>query len=542
LPQSGRRNWLIHTTERCLSRMQPGGHCRWLPSIAVVFLLILSVALLTLIPSGISAERHSFPLTESVRALIRAVLLLNLYIAYKQIQVRNIQRRSAQQDEIFRLIGQHAADMIAFVDTEGNRLYNSPSYKSILGYSPEELEGSSAFEQIHPDDRQAVKEAAQQAPSTGVGRRLEYRIRHKDGSWRILESTASAIRDTQGRVEKLVIVNRDISDRREIEERLQHNAFHDPLTDLPNRNLFLDRLERALDRTRRKPEYGFAILFIDIDGFKAFNDTMGHRAGDQLIREIARRLSGSLRFDDIVARPTLKQEARSRADGNILARLGGDEFTLLLSGVSDPGNALRVARRIQNEISLPVSLRGQTLFLSASIGIALSAKPHSSADELLGTADLAMHRAKTLGKCQCEIFDTEMHAAAVQRLNLETDLHKALDRQEFELHYQPIISLKSGRIMGFEALLRWNHPQQGLRLPGEFISVAEDTGLIVPIGRWVLRENCGRIRAWQEEYPGRNPPDHHGKRVCQAILRPQFCGRRQVGAGGEWRPSELRTA
>src|SRR5882672_8314254 len=210
-------------------------------------------------------------------------------VVCQQIRVHRIQRKSKQREELFQIITENAADMIALVDVKGRRLYNSPAYKRILGYSAAELKETSSFEQIHPDDRFKVLEAAREARSTGIGKKLDYRIRHRDGTWRVVESLARTIRDEKGEVAKLVIVNRDITERKRAEEELEHSSFHDGLTGLPNRRLFLDRLQRLFTRARRYPERQYAVLFVDLDGFKVFNDTMGHAAGDQVIVEMGRR-------------------------------------------------------------------------------------------------------------------------------------------------------------------------------------------------------------------------------------------------------------
>src|ERR1700735_2057900 len=222
---------------------------------------------------------------------------------YEEIRIYRIHRQSKKREELFQIVTENAADMIALVDVKGRRLYNSPAYKRILGYSSAELSETSAFEQIHPDDRFRVLEAAQEARSTGIGRNVEYRIRHKDGTWRVLESVAGTIRDDKGDVAKLVIVNRDITERKRAEEQLEHNSFHDPLTGLPNRRLFLDRLQQSFERARRSPEHQYAVLFVDLDGFKVFNDAMGPMLGDQVIVEIGRRIQASLRDEDTVSRP-----------------------------------------------------------------------------------------------------------------------------------------------------------------------------------------------------------------------------------------------
>ena len=255
---------------------------------------------------------------------------------YQQIRIYQIHRGSEKREELFQIVTENAADMIALVDVKGRRLYNSPAYKRILGYSAAELGETSSFEQVHPDDRFKILEAARETRETGVGKRLEYRIKHKDGSWRVLESIASAVRDSQGEVAKLVIVNRDITERKRAEEQLEHNLFHDPMTGLPNRRLFLDRLQHAYVRVRRDPAHQYALLLNNVDRFKAFNETLGAAEGDHVLQEIARRIGSCLRQDDTVAR----RESGSSPAEPVLSRLGGDEFSILLDNVSVPSDAM----------------------------------------------------------------------------------------------------------------------------------------------------------------------------------------------------------
>ena len=445
-----------------------------------------------------------FDLREWVRGLAALVLLFDFYTVYQYMQLHRIRRQLAERDQLFQLISENAADMIALVDGDGRRLYNSPAYQKVLGYSPEDLNSTSSLEQIHPDDRPRVLKAAENARTSGRGERLEYRIRHKDGSWRTLESTANAIRNAKGQTDKLVIVNRDITERKRAEELLAHNAFHDGLTNLPNRALFLDRLQHALTLSKRHSNYKFAVLLIDVDEFKIINDSLGHSAGDALLIKIGQRLSDAVRRADTVARPHNSCEPEKPINDDRLARLGGDEFAILLDDIRDPIEAVRVAERIQIELATPFVVNQQQIVISASIGIASSTSPHTQAEDLMRDADLAMYRAKRAGKARCEVSDTAMHANAVKRLQLETDLRKALDQGEFRVFYQPIVSLQTGKITGFEALTRWQRPQ-GIVPPIEFIAVAEETGLIIPMNRRLLREACEHLRSWQAEFPS-SPP------------------------------------
>lgn len=422
---------------------------------------------------------------------------LVLLLSFQQWRLHELRKQAAKREELFRIVAENAADMIALVDVKGRRLYNSPAYEKILGYTNEELAKTSSFEQIHPDDRYKILEASREARSTGVGSKLEYRIRHKNGMWRTLESTANPIKDLNGEVEKLVIVNRDITERKQTQELLEHNSFHDALTGLPNRRLLLDRLQRCFVRVRRTPEYQYAILLVDVDGFKVFNDTMGSTAGDQVIMELGGRLASCLRHHDTVSRPGNKPSGNDA----VLSRLGGDEFTVLLEGIKDPSDALRVANRIQAAITAPLAVGGREVLASASIGIALSMTEHSRAEDLLQCADVAMRRAKSLGGSRCEVYDEGMHTRAVNRLKLEEDLRTAIDHSQFQLCYQPIFNLQTRNVVGFEALIRWNHPERGVVPPSKFIEVAERSGLLVPIGKWGIQEACQRLRSWQAAQP-----------------------------------------
>lgn len=287
-----------------------------------------------------------------------------------------------------------------------------------------------------------------------------------------------------------------------LEDKLTYDALHDPLTRLPNRSFFLERLTLCVSWGMLHPEYKFAVLSIDMDRFKVVNDSLGISAGDWLLVQIAERLLGSIRRDDAILRTADAGGMAGRlAEVGLVARVGGDKFTILLDNIRNASEGIRVAERIQKSIQAPFDVDGQTVFTTASVGIAFSGTGYSAAEDMLGDANTAMARAKTLGKARYEMCDPSMHATAAGRFRLETDLRLATEKQEFIVHYQPIVSLVDLRITGFEALVRWQRPGFGLVMPGGFISAAEDTGLILWIGQWILQEACRQIRAWNVQFP-----------------------------------------
>ena len=278
----------------------------------------------------------------------------------------------------------------------------------------------------------------------------------------------------------VVLLGSVLRERELAEQRLRDQAIHDSLTGLPNRVLFMERLRYADARAKRRKDYLFALLFLDLDGFKLLNDSLGHSMGDLLLVQTAQRLKNCLRPEDIVA------------------RLGGDEFGILLEDLGEPAEAERVCRRIHKELAEPYQLEGHEMFITASIGIALSTTGYQRPEELLRNADTAMYQAKATRKGHHEIFDNRMHEQVLGRLNVEADLRRALEYQQFVVHYQPIVALESGKITGCEALMRWNHPDRGLVCPAEFIPIAEETGLILPMGDWILQTACAQNKAWQQ--------------------------------------------
>lgn len=288
--------------------------------------------------------------------------------------------------------------------------------------------------------------------------------------------------------ERTARLTQEVAERRAAEERLRHLALHDALTGLHNRAYLLEHLRRCLERQRREPAYTFALLFMDLDNFKLINDSLGHDTGDEALVAVSRRLLDALRATDMLA----------HVNGDTTARVGGDEFIVLLDGLARPSDAMAIAERVQQRLAPPFDLRGHTVRLSASIGIAVVDRPYDRPEDILRDADAAMYRAKGLGKARYSIFDDRLHAEALARLKLENDLRRAVEEHEFRLAYEPIVTTDTAGLIGFEALIRWHHPERGVIKPGDFIAVAEEMGLIVPAGHWVIREACRQLREWTD--------------------------------------------
>jgi len=416
--------------------------------------------------------------------------LLTRAIRYAHERQR-VQRALAASEERFALALLGANDGVWDWDLAAGQVFLSERWKAMLGLSPEELDGEPAgwIGCVAAEDRERFRAALANAAAAGESHvEIEHRMRRKDGGELWVLTRGALVRDGDGRVVRVAGSMTDISARKRAEEQLLHDAFHDGLTGLANRTLFLDRLGVALARLGRgHDENRFAVLFLDLDRFKTVNDSLGHGVGDRLLVAIAQRLEQLMRPADTVA------------------RLGGDEFAVLAAGVRDGAAAAHIAERIQKRVAEPFELEGLEVSVSASIGIALPEAPDATADGLLRDADLAMYRAKAAGRGRYEVFDVELHRAAVQLLKLETELRRAVAAGDFAMHYQPIVSLASGRIVGFEALTRWQHPERGLLAPAHFIALAEETGLVVPLGWLVLERACAQARRWQERFPVEPP-------------------------------------
>ena len=387
----------------------------------------------------------------------------------------------------FKAMVESAEDAVVGKTVDGIITSWNPAATRLYGYAAEEVIGKPITLLAPPDRVDQVRGILERVQRGERGEREETTRVRKDGTHVEVALAVSPILDPHGQVIGATSIAHDITERKRVEQQLLHAALHDALTDLPNRAYLVERVTQAQARGRRDPDYRFAVLFIDSDKFKAVNDNLGHAAGDRLLTEFAGRLRTCVR------------------PGDVVARLGGDEFAVLLEDIVGPADAEHAARRIQDALAAPVSFEGREIVATASVGVALSRPGYTESQDLLHDADLAMYHAKQQGGARFRVFDVIMRESAQARASMEADLRNALERQELRLVFHPIVELHTGRVHGFEALLRWHHPQRGVIPPLEFVPLAEETGLILPIGTWVIAEACRHGRRWEDAFPAAGP-------------------------------------
>jgi diguanylate cyclase (GGDEF)-like protein/PAS domain S-box-containing protein len=419
-------------------------------------------------------------------AILAAAAVLMLFLRLKRqehIDQLEVTERTAlrESEERFRALTEQSTDIIFIADPSGQIKYASPSVHTVLAVLGDSLVGTNMIDRVHPDDFAKIMSTGLPSVAYRQNPIVEVRLRHTDGRWLYFECIVRNLIEHKN-IGGIVYNARNITERKHAQEQLLFNATHDALTGLPDRALFLGRLQSVVDRMKRHPHEAAAVLFVDIDDFKVVNDCYGHAIGDALIKEVSNRLQACLRSDSTIA------------------RMGGDEFTVLVEEVTDPSDAIRVAERIQSSFERPFLLEGLEVFKSMSIGIALTS-PETSAEVVLQNADIAMYRAKSKGKARSELFDRTMHEQVMSRLLLEAQLRYALQNEELTLHYQPIVAVDTRTVQGFEALLRWQASGSNSIPPSTFVPVAEQCGLIVPISAWVLKKACLEAASWRQRYP-----------------------------------------
>ena len=424
--------------------------------------------------------------------------------------VQDITERKRADDALresenkFRMLVENTSEGLLQVDTDDHTQFINNRFCEMIGYSADELINKDWTQILLDDEGRNLIGLANERRRKGISDRYEIKLRKKSGElfWVIVGGAPMV--DPEGKIIGSMGVFSDITERKRAEEQLLHDAFHDGLTGLANRALFMDHLQMTIERGKSRHSNLYAVLFLDFDRFKIINDSLGHAEGDRLLKQIVQRLESSTRTGDLVA------------------RFGGDEFVILLCEMLDESDAVQIAERIQNSLKNSFNLSGNEVFVSASIGIALSTSGHKRAEDMLRDADIAMYRAKATGRARHQVFDETMHQQATTQLQLETEMRQALERREFQLHYQPIIKLKTNELIGFEALVRWIHPKRGIVSPMEFIPAAEETGLILPLGRWILEESCRQLREWQNAHLSAAPLVVSVNLSCKQFLQSDF--------------------
>ena len=457
--------------------------------LSLAFLLMTLRRLVSYLTEHIHAEMGWLPdLHPEVIALIVSFLIFIGVLAVRQVFLTHnrAEQELRESQERYELVSRGANEGIWDWDIGTDYVYYSPRWYGLLGLQPGSGESNSKewFQRIHIDDLERV---TQEIDAHFSGRSdqfvCEYRMKHQDGSYRWVFTKGVVVKNGDGRVTRMAGSMTDITDRKNVEAQLIYDALHDVLTGMPNRTLFIDRIQQVMLRSSREPAYSYAVLFIDLDRFKLINETMGHLVGDLLLIEVSKRLSGCVRDVDTVA------------------RIGGDEFVVLLDPVNDVTVVVDFAEAIQRAIAKPFEIEGRSLVITASLGVVYGAERYREPSDILRDADTALHRAKTDGRNRFVVFRTDMYRTAVKKMEIESGLRMALEQNQLQLFYQPLFNLTDSTISSCEALIRWNHPEKGIISPEEFIPVAEETALIYPLGEWVVEEACRQLNKWAENLP-----------------------------------------